>query len=293
MGDGKRDCAICKGNGYITGKMGIRVKCSCVNELKEIANAKKELIKEEPICDVGEAVKRKAVELGYIPAHRINDEFDIDTLNKNVSEMVGNCGVKTSDFDEYKSLLSTILTELRVNRMPVRSYIIGGSNGFGKTTFVNTAIKIMMAYDRKVVPYKSLIEINDLMYEDYERAHSKLRREIKYEDESSLDIRATECKWKDFVEADLVMCYLTGIDDDCMWIEMSTLKRLLQLRGNKGKATIVMVAESLEWYRNNESVRKYILNEILETKNNSVNRYDKLIHKSVCLIDKASVLGTK
>ena len=40
---------------------------------------------------------------------------------------------------------------------------------------------------------------------------------------------------------------------------MSTLDRLLQLRSMRGKATIIITDDSLEWYWNDERVGKYML----------------------------------
>lgn len=291
MGIGLKDCSKCNGDGFIKNKFGLKVECECVKEVREISRKKASLKASEPISDIGSAVKKKALSFGYVPEHRIEDEFSVDVLSENIKEMVGtsgNYGVNIEDLKQYGSLLSSLLTELRMNKLPTHSYLIGASNGFGKTTFVNTAIKTMIAFDRKVVPYMSLSEIAELMIEDYDMARRKLNRE-KFDDESELDRKADECGWKDFVNADLVFCYLTGVDKDCMWVEMSTLKRLLQLRGNKGKATIVMMSESLDWYWNEDRTRKYIMNELIEVKGAQTARYDKLQHISVSLVDRRSL----
>lgn len=293
---GWKDCPVCKGTGYAPGKFGAKVECDCRKRLAEANKAKSEQIMDKPILEVGDAIKTKAMAFGYIPRHRIDDEFNMDTTVENIKAMCSefNCGVVIKKFDELKLVLNTLITGLRVNQMPSNSYILGASNGFGKTTFVNTCIKLLMASDRKVVPYISLSEIHDLMYEDYSRMIENRRRmyELKPEQDGAeeeyweQDKKANECTWQDFVKADVVFCYLTGVEEECMWIEMSTLKRLLQLRSSKGLSTIVMMAESLDWYRNSDKIRRGILNEIINPKANSEGVYDKLIHKSAWLVDR-------
>lgn len=298
----------CGGTGKVKGAFGVMVECSCVKEMREVKKIKAEQEFNRPILSVGEAVKKKAISLGYIPEHRIEDDYSSEILLENIGKMCKQlfCGIKNDAFLEYTSTLDGILSNLRIGDLPKCSYLIGGSNGFGKTTFVNTAIKILMAQDKVVAPYKSLIEISDLMYKDYTRLINNRKKmyshqykslvageygEEDQEEESYLDQKASQFEWRDYLRADLVFCYLTGVDNDCMWLEMSTLKKLLQLRSENGKPTIVMMAESLDWYRNNKDVRKYILNEILEYDKEG-HRYDKVKHISVSLIDGKSLEDT-
>lgn len=303
---GKKSCEKCSGTGRVMNELGFFVKCNCVDELKEVEKNNSELLGAKPIVNVGEAIEDKAVLLGYVPEHRKHDDFDHNRLYSRIKSMCEDktCGIRKETIATYVNVLNGILGLLRTGKLPKQSYLIGASNGFGKTTFVNTAIKLLLANDKKVVPYKSLYELAILQNDSYKEimdgkramAMRKIYRgdadevNMETEEESVLDIKASEAKWKDYLDAELVFCYLTGVSEECMWIEMSTLKTLLQLRSNKGLGTIVMMAESLSWYKNNTDIRKYILNEIMESREYAVACLDKLVHVSTYLIDAESVV---
>ena len=305
---GRAGCEKCNGTGIVKGEFGIEVECSCVADMRAENKNSSAIntgvinndIISTPVYGVKQATKDKLVKLGIIPEHRIKDEFNSEHSKIVLLQMCQTlkCNVNKEAFDRYIDIIETLLTGLRVGQLPRRSYIIGGCNGLGKTTFVNTAIKIMAERGMKVVPYISLSEIAYKMADDIKKAEAcisnlgKNRNNIDNDGEYiGNDIQRNEFTWQDYVNADLVFACLTG--PQCMWLEMSTLDRLLQLRSMRGKATIIITDDSLEWYWNDERVGKYIMCDIMEAqmeniklnrndyRNLNEDRLDKLTHISV------------
>lgn len=312
---GKFGCPKCNGTGIIIGDFGIEQECECVREL-EFEGLEKEnentvgVIAEAPNIFGELSMNDKILKMKLVPAHRIEDSFDENHVKIVALQMCGllKCRINTESINKYISTLSTILTNLRSRKLPDRSYIIGASNGFGKTTFANTAIKVLAANGMNTVPYISLTELAE-KWADYTEALSKrlennsrkIRKIVEPDEDDEYNVK-NEYDWKDYVEADLAITYLTSTNEEVMWIEMQALKHLLELRGSKGRPTIVMTHESLEWYKNSERIRKYIMTSILEAQatetsrekmefgrnelayNLKEKRYDKLEHISTYLI---------
>lgn len=305
--NGKFGCPKCGGTGIITGEFGLNVECECVREMQEATGRDKVKPLEKIVAPniFGEmSSDEKIVRMKLVPAHRINDAFSGEHV-KIVAVQMGaklKCDLSSlADMDRYLKTLEGILAGLRSRKVPERSYIIGASNGFGKTTFANNAIKIMAANGMKAVPYISLTELA----EKWTDAMVKLRDRIEYrgkkaankfeKDDEGEELQV-DYDWSDYVNADLTIVYLTSTNELVMWAETQCLKTLLELRDTKGKPTIVFTSESIDWYMNSENVSKYMTSHIIEAQpdldgksefnnkalNNTVeNRYDKLEHLSV------------
>lgn len=314
---GKFGCPLCNGTGIVIGDFGIEQECECVRQLTEEMNVDSADIKitgadkVEPPNLFGElGVNDKILKMKLVPEHRINDSFEENHVKIVAVQMCGvlKCNINADKLKKYLSVLNKILTDLRARKLPDRSYIIGASNGFGKTTFVNTAIKIMASNGMHAVPYISLTELaekwadaTELLAKRLENKGTALRR-VAGAEELDDDTAKDEYDWHDYVKADLVFVYLTSTNEETMWVETQVLKHLLDLRGAKGKATIVMTKESLEWYKNSDRVRKYMLMSIIEAQANDGSRekaefgrnemayelrekrYDKLEHVSTYLV---------
>ena len=319
---GRYGCPHCNGTGIIIGDLGIETECSCVREMEEEKNSTSN-VSSAPVTPVkpvifGEMTKEERIEIQrLVPKHRIEDDFS----DKHVKIVAAQLCVKlkynlssVEDMNLYLSTLNELLTMLRMRQVPNKSYIIGASNGFGKTTFANTAIKIMSANGMKAVPYIGLTELAEKWATHLENIKSRIElKEFKKKDKFIKDDEDEDCDiqveydWGDYVNADLAIVNLTSTAEEVMWIETQTLKALLESRDKKGKPTIVFTSESLDWYFNCERISKYMMSHIIEAqanensrkknefgnKNDDVynvmeNRYDKLEHISVFIKPKTS-----
>ena len=282
---GKLGCPLCNGTGTVTDEFGVSVECECVKELAD-ENFKQRHIIAEPEDVVtpniyGElTVDDKIRKMNLIPAGRMDDNYDSEHVRIVAMQM---CAMlkKTINKDRlqnYITILDDILTGLRSRRLPKKSYLIGSNNGFGKTTFANTAIKIMASNGMKAVPYITLTELaekwadaQEMLAARLDDSRKKLRRieetpdMVETETGEDVEVFKNEYDWHDYVKADLAIVAFTSVREDTMWIEALTLKQLLTLRSARGLATIVTISNSLDWYMNSERVSKYIMGDILET----------------------------
>ena len=311
---GKFGCPLCNGSGIVVGEFGVEIECECVREMREEAQQNKQVASNETTATpniFGELSNDdKIIQMKLVPAHRIKDEFSSNHVRivavQVCSKLKRSIGSK-SDMDRYISTLETILSELRYRRLPKKSYIFGAPNGFGKTTFATTAIKIMATNGMKAVPLITLTELA----EKWAEANDNIRRKLEHKDSNGKEKTVTDddgedvqfaYDWYDYVNADMPIVSLSSINENTMWIETQCLRQLLQLRDRKGKPTIVLTSESLDWYKNNEAVSKYMMDHLIEAQADErswerkefgnderlyktvENRLDKLEHISVYLI---------
>ncbi len=304
--NGKLGCPLCNGSGKVIGDFGLEVECECVREIAE----KIERMKVEPRSEIvapnifGEMeFEQKFRHMKLVPEHRIHDDFSSEHVKIVAVQMATRLKSNLSsvaDMNKYLELLEGFLSELRCRRLPKRSYIIGASNGLGKTTFANTAIKIMASNGMKAVPYIALVELAekwaDAMARLRDRIEARGRAAVsKVEVDDEGEELQSVYDWEDYVNSDLAIVSLTSTNESVMLIETQCLKALLELRDAKGKPTIVFTSESLDWYMNSEVVSKYIMSHIIENNPKGVepelkgktlkttieDRYDKLEHISV------------
>lgn len=83
--------------------------------------------------------------------------------------------------------------------------------------------------------------------------------------------------FSEYINADCLFVYFTS--PTFKIIESNTLKTLLNIRGVKGKPTIVMISDSLDLYTSNKNLRDYVWSEIMATDEDQ-QVYDRLYHVS-------------
>lgn len=262
-------CEKCNYTGYITDSLtGLKVKCSCGLTGSIYNNSKK---REEVETAIKVKITNSDTLKRIIPEQRLNDEFSADTSAENVREIALFQGCEIVNFDKYIDTLNNILTAVSSHKLD-RSYLIGSPNGFGKSTFVYTALKRLIARGKKVVPYISLSEIAKLKIEEDDYCLYRLRNSKNKE----VTVHS-EFKWSDFINADVLFTYLSAVESK--EIESAILFNLLQLREKKGKPTVVFISTSLNPYTSDNRLRQYYWNEMLEYLPNK-HRLDRLVHIS-------------
>ena len=124
-----------------------------------------------PVINIRGGAEEIAVREGLIPPAYKEAEFDEKKIRENIVAQAKEARRRflVKNFDDYIAVLSEILTSIRSGVMLNKSYLIGAPNGFGKTSFVNTAIKVMVERDWRAVPYISLHELAELRIENEKR----------------------------------------------------------------------------------------------------------------------------
>ena len=259
-------CALCNDGYILDEELGISVKCSCNID----GDSKVKLLRaDKPVYNVTNAHKELALEMGLIPEHRINDEYSREFAEQRISEICAaqSCAVVNSEvfLDTSDYILANISTgTLR------KSYILGAPNSFGKTTFVNTCIKRLLAMNRKVTNYISLFELA-VVRAEYEKELLGYKSKLDETEEIS------KFTWNDYMKSDVLFTYLTDLEN--RRIEAKILKIILDIRGPKELPTIVTTSSSLKPYLNDLELKKYVWNDILSY-NDETASCDRLIHKS-------------
>ena len=272
---------------------GLKVKSSEDFEKEfESSKPKREKADKPPVIEVKGGVKETAVSMGLIPLAYKDAEFDEQHIKDNIVEQVNNSRrkFKVRQFSTYIETLNGIITQLRTRNIPSRSYIIGAPNGFGKTSFVNSCIKILVNNDWQAAPYVSLYELAELRAETEKQLINgvKIGKIAKEEGDSYYYKDRSTCvkmprtitgrfSWSEYMSAEVLFCFFSSLDSKA--IESSTLKCILDIRSAKGLPTIAFISTSLDPYKADYNLREYIWDEILTTKK-EVNCYDRVYHVS-------------
>lgn len=269
--------------------------------------------------------RKLAVKMQIVPKAYENATFDIEKIRSNIKEYNYNAKLKrfnkyTKGFASYEAICNGILSSIRMNVIPTRSYIIGAPNGFGKTSFVNECLITLLKHGHRVVPYISLYELDEIRKEgeiedirrlaeekykflvstnvgNYERllVDKKALADTKFDEEKTDKkeyVLGSEYV-KKLKSVERYFTYNDYINADCLFVKLSAqqskekesnaLYQLLSIRSDKGLPTIVMVSYSLDIYKKDERLRNYVWDEIL-TKVEKENCYDRLYHVS-CYYD--------
>lgn len=247
-----------------------------------------------------------AVNSKLIPESYKHARFDVDKIKDNLIKQYAKSKLyKIHKFNEYTSICMGILSAIRLNQLPRRSYLIGAPNGFGKSSFVNECIITLKQQGFTAVPYISLWELAQIRIEDekmlmnpyihprykMDEIIDKRRREFEYtETNNSFEYTNTKqvtdyfkkpgtvtglFSFSEYINADCLFVQLTSILSK--EIESHTLKQVLDIRAAKGLPTIVMMSTSLEPYINDPVLRDLVWNEILSY-NEDDNSYDRVYH---------------
>lgn len=241
-------CAICKGAGKYKNSLGIEVTCKCTYE-----DIKTPIM---PIMTkLSKGDNESAVYNGMIPEGRISDNFDFNKLRDRVeSQYAGEYHI--DHFEDYVNLLNQILATIDSGEMLTGSYIIGAPNGFSKTTFANTCIKMMYKQGRKTAPYASLVEIFEV-YKKYDNRVKLVERmdtdlddrelsPVYPIDRSFLPEYLTKHGMKVYLDADILFTNLTRVE--YRERELAMIALLTEARAKQGKSTIIFIDVSLKYY---------------------------------------------
>jgi hypothetical protein len=247
---GLPDCELCHGAGYYTGDFGIKIRCNCTSKRnKSIVNAKEALSRAKSLTS-GETAK-DLVTLGVIKKSRMSDYYNKDYTERFIENLLNTfdgCISPKSSRDKFYDTVNKLIVDMRGGKLPSHSYFISAPNGCGKETLANTLIKLAYSNNMRVVPYKSLIELTDLKNEYIGKV--KDRKEL---------IDPCTYSFSDYVDADLVCCYMASGDprvtanamkaDDIVINEFSTLETLLKLRAYRDKPTLIFSDRRIMVYR--------------------------------------------
>lgn len=276
---GNINCKYCKGTQqkYVG---GIPVYCDC-KEQKEVEERKKSFENRKPITKIRKAEVDILVELGIIPEHRKEDEFSKEEGMKRIISQYG-AMYKVVNYEKLTTTMDSIIAKCSMGGNLGYSYILGGENGFGKTTFVNHCNKLLYAKGHKVTPYISLLDLAKLRAEH----ESDIREKMTYgfiakkkEEDDYLDGKTVihKYKWDDYMESEILFCYLTGSLN--AKLESEILKLVLNIRGTKGLSTIVTIDSSIDMYMRNSELRMFVWDTILN-RSELPNIHDRLVHRS-------------
>lgn len=266
-----KGCKKCGYTGWITDEeTGMTVQCDCqsVTELKKQVQAKAPQVK----------IKNTRALEAVVPIDYRDRDFDLEKAKTYAGSIAMNLELRIMGYGSYIDTVKTVLTSINTSELK-NSYIIGAPNGFGKATFVYTAIKRLIAQGKPVVPYLSLIELAELRVEYEDRLLSKLKNPRF---SKSLRLDPDEYIWKDFIGAPVLFTYFSSVDSKV--IESAALNALMNLRSAKGRPTIVTTAFSLDPYVGDQKLRSYYWNDMISiTNKESSTGVDRLIHRSCYL----------
>lgn len=330
-------CPICHGTGfYEEDNFGIpmKMKCSCVDRYIEFIHSKntgtghKNKLKSATNI-TSKPIALEAMTNGLIPRRRINDLLDFREMGDRVAALCRESGeiVDIPAFELYKSAMRNVLGYLTSNKDLDYSLLLSAPNGFGKTTFVYSCIKLMLMNGMKVAPFISLFELAQLRY-DYMNNKTwrhldgnilsdteiQIRNEASYnnslvfnsdyinrknkneaeednnvsvtvtkpfidmtdaeKDAYIIDIKTKKYTYKDYLDADILFCQLSVAEQ--AYLEISTLKAILDYRGLKCKPTIILTDRDIEIYKKTIGMATdvYFLNDML-TKELKYATYDR------------------
>lgn len=269
MGDATKTCKICNGTGIVQDELG-EFKCVCM--VAEIPTGSNEICDKIDYRELS-SVESVLIDEGVIPEERVKDLYDSEVTRKYIDDIYTANGLKIIRYDIYEEMLNGILGKLRMGIPLGGSYIIGSPNGFGKTTFANTCIKVAASRGGKVVPAITLLELSDYILDKEQPA----KKPKKYDEDGTEHKKKQEFTWHDYVNADIVFVELT--DFNVRKAEVPTLSVLLKSRSYKSKPTIVLTTNPLKLYFSDINDKTYYWMEMVAIKNTS-EKYDRLTHVS-------------
>lgn len=276
-------CNKCKDTKKVINDFGVEVDCDCV--LMEELGISLDSKITKPVYSVSEKDKQVALTKRLIPENRIEDDFNLEIARQNILRMNKKRAFKVHGFDAYCNVLTSILNSIRAKEKLDCSYLIGAPNGFGKTTFVTTCLKIMSKLNMQVVPFISLMELAELLKRHRERLSQISIRVNKslgdtevIEDKTPNEVCWYSYDWTEYITADILFVYFSSVDNRV--IESKMLQTILKLRGTKGLPTVAFIESSIDLYTKDEKLYEYIWDDILAYKSIKNSSYDRVVHIS-------------
>ncbi len=281
---GKLGCPHCNGTGYVAGSWGLQTLCSCViDQLNEQTDDQPQQIT-HVAPDFSGTLNvhiQNAINDGILTENDLELEYSREYALKSLAERCEALHLKISKQAVMDCLdtMDGIITGLRVNQLPTKSYAIGIENGIGKTTFAITALKIAAAQGMKIVPFTDMSTLAE-KYLEYSYQIMDLHNKSKngyLTDPTSI---RKKNDWRDYVEADLCFVSLTGGNANIAYLELDTLMTLLARRSDNRRPTIVLMRTPIEYYTKFDDVRKYLIKEVFSM-NNKPGTYKMLERRSM------------
>ena len=135
---------------------------------KDAIHRKEELVNSSKNFTLSEAsiinYRNMAVKMGLVPDCYRNAEFSEEKVKENVRKEQALAGHRftVKREEDYFNTVNSIMTALKMKRLPDRSYVIGAPNGFGKQSFAVDCIITSLYNGWKTVPYISLSELSEI-----------------------------------------------------------------------------------------------------------------------------------
>ena len=262
-----------------------------------------EIKNKPPIYKVRQGTSELAVQMGLVPAAYKDAEYDVQHIRDNIVAQIkaSKRRFKVIKFDSYISTLNTIISSIKSGVRLDCSHIIGSPNGFGKTSFVNTCLKVMLDRNWCAVPYISLSELAEIRVENERRLMARMNvrgRWLDLDDGNfSYDGNGDIVKvphvvtgrysWSEYMNSDILFCFFTTVDSKV--IESYTLKAVLDTRSAKGLPTVAFISTSLSPYTMDSKLREYIWDEIMSYKEDK-GCFDRVYHTS-CYKVASNIIG--
>lgn len=258
------DCPKCNGTGKIRTELGLYEKCEC-----QLHKPKAEEVKLDLSVLKNREYLTRVSEV--IPYKRQGDSFDIQQYKKNTGLLRKTAGAVLKTEEDYISTVKELISEAENGEIK-HSYLLGAPNGFGKTTLVYTLYKALLKQGKTVTPYISLSELVGLMLDTEEYRYNAGR----FQTTTKPDIQGFILS--DWFTSDFVAVRLTEIDSKKT--ESRALHRLLNERGQKDLATLVITETALTPYIADTELRQLYWADMLSY-GKGYSPKDRLIHKSV------------
>ena len=213
----------------LQGGLEVRSRDKVLEELEQ-KDTEVKLVK--PVIEIKRGVKEMAVHSGLIPLSYMDTEFDERKIKNNIMEQARSSKrrFKMKQFDVYMSTLNMIISQIRTKDIPKCSYLIGAPNGLGKTSFVNTCLKIMLQNEWIATPYVSLFELAEIRAE-HERnlinsvSLSKWARKDEEDTQESFYYKdRSDCvkmprtitnrfSWSEYMNSEILFCFFSSLDN--------------------------------------------------------------------------------
>lgn len=315
-------CLKCGGTGRIVDEItGIEVACDCQMKIEheernnkaleflkkqkeKMDNENKEEFTRDSTVTNGDAAS--AFAFGAVPEHRKDDNFSVEYLKESIRERYKTDQRAVKGINNYVNTLSSIYLDIQEGKRVSNSYFISAHNGYGKTTFANTCIKLMHSLGKLVVPYVPLIEIYNLINaenillrlaksnicaenEQEKYTYSTLSDKVVEYDKYNKEGVVASYNLENFVKRyeSFGFSYIDFLETDVLFTcfsevfmqktEIMTLAYLLKERSRRGKATVVFGDKSLTAYRESIASKQY-WDDLLVNTQYDKRSLDKLIY---------------